>query len=101
MPPGGATLPPGATSPAPFWTTQRVAGAAVGGLGVAGIVVGSALGALTLGKISDAKSQGHCNAAVTVCDATGLQMQRAAVGTATGSTAALAIGGAASGWPGS
>lgn len=79
----------------PFWTTQRAVGAAVGGVGVIGVAVGAALGAAALSKMSQAKSQGHCNATATICDPIGLQMDQSAARTAHGSTAALAIGGAA------
>jgi hypothetical protein len=72
-----------------------VAGAAVGGAGVVGVAVGAALGAVTLSKMSQAKSQGHCNATATICDPTGLQMDQSATTTAHGSTAALVIGGVA------
>jgi hypothetical protein len=81
--------------PPPFWTTKRAIGAAVGGVGLVGIAVGAALGALTLSKTNQAKSQGHCNESLTVCDSIGLQMDQAAAGTAHGSTVAFAVGGAA------
>jgi hypothetical protein len=91
-------LPPDAQAVTPtgrFWGTRRVAGAVVGAVGVVGIAAGAALGVLTLQKISDSKSQGNCNQMLTVCNMAGLQMQQDAHGTAHGSTAAFAVGGAA------
>jgi hypothetical protein len=77
------------------WGSQRIAGVAVGGAGVLGIAAGSILGALTLKKVSDSKSQGNCNATLSVCNQTGLDMQADAKTMAHGSTAAFVVGGAA------
>jgi hypothetical protein len=88
---------PGAVDDAgrPFWGAQRIAGASAAGLGVAGVVVGSIFGALTLQKASASKSNGHCDADLKSCDAMGLQLQQDAHTTAHVSTAGLAVGGAA------
>jgi hypothetical protein len=77
------------------WAPQRIAGLAVGGVGIVGIAAGAVLGALTLKKISDSKTQGDCNAALTVCNQRGLDMQADAKNLSHGSTAAFAVGGAA------
>jgi hypothetical protein len=88
--PGAAPLPN-----APAWGAQRYAGVAVGGVGVAGVVIGAIFGALTMKKLGDAKSQGHCDQDWATCDATGFQMRQDAMGTAHGSTATFVIGGVA------
>jgi hypothetical protein len=77
----------------PFWGGQRIAGVAVGGAGVLGLVLGAVFGGKTLGKTSDAKA--HCSATMPFCDATGLQLQRDAATTAKVADAALIVGGAA------
>jgi hypothetical protein len=86
---------PGAVAGAPPGSgTQKTVGFVLGGAGVAGLVVGAVLGGLTLKKVGDSKSDGHCDADLATCDATGLQLQRDARTMAHGSTAALVIGGA-------
>jgi hypothetical protein len=82
----------GAEAP-PFWGPQRIAGAAVGGAGIVGLMVGAVLGVKTLGKTSDAKA--HCSATMPFCDPTGLQLQRDAAATAKGADVGLIVGGAA------
>jgi len=94
--PGLAEAPPedkGVAGGASPWGAQRVAGVAVGSVGLVGVVVGSIFGAVTLGKSSS--SRAHCNAAITVCDATGFDLQRGARTTAYAADGALGIGGAA------
>jgi hypothetical protein len=86
---------PTAPEPAPFWSTQRIAGVAVAGVGVAGLAVGAALGGVVLSKTSNLRSTGECNADLTVCNATGLPLRQSAQTMAHGSTAALVVGGAA------
>jgi hypothetical protein len=77
----------------PFWSGQRIAGVAVGGAGLVGLVLGAAFGAKTLGKTSDAKA--HCDAVKPYCDPTGLALQSDAASSAKVADAALIIGGAA------
>jgi hypothetical protein len=76
------------------WNGRRISGVAVASAGVGGLAVGSVLGVLTLKKLSDART-GDCNTALTVCNQTGLDMISSAMATAHGSTASLAVGGAA------
>ena len=75
------------------WGTQRIAGVAVGSVGLVGLAVGGIFGGLTLGKSSSSKA--HCNAAITICDATGVDQQHGARATAHAADAALALGAAA------
>jgi hypothetical protein len=88
-------VPPLEKADGTVWGSQRIAGVAVGGAGILGIAAGSILGALTLKKISDSKTQGNCNGTLTVCNQAGLDMQADAKNLAHGSTAAFAVGGAA------
>lgn len=74
---------------------QRIAGIAVGGAGVVGLVIGAVFGGLTMKKVSDSKSNGHCDSDLASCDAIGLQLQHDARTTANITNAALAMGGAA------
>jgi serine/threonine-protein kinase len=77
-----------------FWGRQRIAGAAVSGVGAFGLVLGAIFGGVTLAKT--ASSNGHCQkGAVTTCDSTGLQIRSDAKGWANASNAAFAVGGAA------
>jgi serine/threonine-protein kinase len=77
----------------PFWGGQRVAGVAVGGAGIVGLVVGAVFGIKTLGKTSDARA--HCSSTHPYCDPTGLQLQSDAATTAKVADAAIIVGGAA------
>jgi hypothetical protein len=81
-------------TPRGFWTTQRIAGASVGGAGAVGLVIGAVLGGVTLSKTSESKA--HCSfAGGTYCDPAGLALRSDAKALAKGADAALAIGGAA------
>ena len=71
--------------------TQRVVGLVVGGVGVAGIVVGSVLG-ISAKSTYDGSNNGHCTN--NYCDGTGTQNRHDAYGTATQSDVAWVIGGA-------
>jgi hypothetical protein len=84
---------PDVTSQAHFWNAQRVAGIAIGGVGVVGVVVGGIFGGITLSKAGASKS--HCAPDLSTCDATGGQLQHDAHTTANVSNATFAIGGAA------
>jgi hypothetical protein len=76
------------------WGPQRIAGTAVGGVGLVGIVVGSVFGLKTLSKTNDAK--GHCMPTMPPqCDATGVALESGAKTTANVSNVAFALGGAA------
>ena len=72
-------------------TGQRVAGGILGGVGVAGIVVGAIFGS-TAGSRYDA-SKAHCRTA-TLCTAEGLELVNQARGAATVSTIGIVAGGA-------
>jgi hypothetical protein len=92
-PPGQpAAQPPGGdadAAPVPFWGTQRVAGAVVGAVGLAGVIVGSVFGAKASSSWSSAKN-GHCVG--TECDATGVSLAGDAKSAATISTASFIPG---------
>ena len=85
LPAGGAAVP--------AWGGQRIAGIAVGGAGVVGVVIGSVFGVITLDKASASKS--HCAPNLSTCDLTGWQLQRDAHTTARVSDVAFALGGVA------
>jgi serine/threonine-protein kinase len=90
----GATEPAVGPAPAPGWSTQRKVGAGVGAVGLAGIVVGSVFGAMTLSKTSAGKD--HCSTEVTPhCDPAGRLLYADATTTANVSNVAMAVGGAA------
>jgi hypothetical protein len=82
----------GAAGSASPWGPQRVAGVAVGGVGLVGVIVGGIFGGLTLSKSGSSKA--HCNAAITICDATGVDLQQTARTTAHAADAALGLGAA-------
>lgn len=86
-------LPPPPPPPPPP-SRQRLAGFVVGGVGVAGIGVGAALGALALSKQSDS-NQGHCRPTSDRCDPTGLALRQDGLLAATGSTVGFIAGGLA------
>jgi hypothetical protein len=83
----------GAASP-PFWSGRRIAGAALGGVGIAGAIAGAVAGGLTLAKASSAKA--HCQEAgsAMACDPTGLSVRADARTLANVANVALAVGGA-------
>jgi hypothetical protein len=85
--------PPGVGTLTPFWGPQRIAGAAVGGVGLVGLVVGAAFGVVTFQKTSDAKP--YCSATLPYCTQAGITLENDAKTTANVSNAAFAIGGAA------
>jgi hypothetical protein len=85
----------GGAGAAPFWGPRRIAGLSVGGAGIVSIAVGAILGVLSGKQLSLAKSEGNCNAALTICNQTGLDMDASAKTLAHGSTATFVIGGAA------
>src|SRR5262249_14093894 len=80
--------------PRPFWGTQRIAGAAIGGVGVAGGVVGAVFGAKALSDTNAAKA--HClNRDWAHCDGEAAGLSSTAKTGATISTVGFALGGAA------
>jgi serine/threonine-protein kinase len=108
--PGGMTVKIPVLEPAPIDATKpvaigvepqeggnssrRTAGLVVGGVGVAGLIIGGVFGGLTLSKTGDSKA--YCSAGSPVqCDPTGLQLRSDAKGLAKVSDIALAVGGAA------
>lgn len=82
-----------ASAPVPFWGTQRIAGVAVGSVGVAGLIVGAITGGLTLAKAGDMKA--HCSPDVSYCDPTGLDLHKSATLLANVANAGLIVGGVA------
>jgi serine/threonine-protein kinase len=75
-------------------STRRTAGLVVGGIGVAGVIVGGIFGGLTLSKTSDSKA--YCSTGSPIqCDPAGLQLRSEAKGLAKVSDIGLAVGGAA------
>lgn len=90
--PGPANAP--SIGRAPFWSTQRIAGAAIGGGGllIGGLLTGI-FGGLTLKKTSD--SAAHCSGSPPQCDPTGLSLRSDAKSTAKAADVAMAVGGAA------
>jgi hypothetical protein len=75
-------------SPAP-----RIAGFAVGGAGVVGVVLGAVFGVQALGAKS---AGGHCDSSDT-CDAMGLALRSQGLKAANASTASFVLGGLALG----
>lgn len=74
-------------------TTRDVAALVIAGVGVAALGAGAVLGLEAISKNSDSNADDHCDA--TGCDATGKQLRNDALGLATMSTWAFALGGAA------
>ena len=72
----------------------HVGGIVVGAAGLVGIGIGSALGLVAAGKLSDSNANNHCDAADT-CDAVGLQLRAEAKDAALVSTIAFIAGGVA------
>ncbi len=76
----------------PSFPPLRTAGLVLGGLGVAGLAVGAALGGLALAK-KDESNAGPCDAARDVCSPEGLALRSDAITVATGSTVAFVVSG--------
>ena len=74
---------------------RRTAGVVVGGIGVAGLLVGGVFGALTIAKVGDSKEYCSTTNGQTYCDPIGLPIRESAKSLAKVSDVALAIGGAA------
>lgn len=71
LPPAAAPAPPPPPPPAPA-STQKIAGLALGGLGIAGIGAGVVLGLVAKGNYDDAFAQQHCSdsGGHILCDST-------------------------------
>jgi hypothetical protein len=87
----GAPPAPGDAAPVPFWGSQRVAGLVVGVVGLAGLGVGSAFGAIASSKWSTAKTN-DCGG-TTMCSAAGVTLVGDAKSAATVSTGMFIAGG--------
>jgi hypothetical protein len=81
------------TPPPSGWGTRRIAGVSVGGVGVAGVIVGAVTGALVGKKVADSKAS--CTADFSSCRQPGYDLQHQARTLANVSDATFAIGGAA------
>jgi hypothetical protein len=75
-----------------FWGGEHIAGAAIAGGGVLGVVVGSAFGALAISKKKQS-NDGHC--VVNQCDPTGAQLRSDGLTAASVSTGTFIAGGIA------
>jgi hypothetical protein len=94
--PAAAPADSGAERAAGSWSTQRTMGLLLGGLGVAGIAVGSVFGFQTLSKISQVRDQRACtDDDPPLCSPQGAQLHQDANTTANVSNVAFAAGGAA------
>jgi len=78
--------------PAKSASVQRIAGIAVGVLGLGGIGLGAAFGVRAIGKNSDSNQGGHCDAQ-SFCDSTGLALRKESITAATISTVGFIAGG--------
>jgi len=86
--------PPLPTAPPPDDSSMRNAGLAVGGIGLAGIAIGSALG-LTAKSRNDEAIEKYCPGGQFCSDPMGITLTNDAKSLALGSTIAFVIGGAA------
>lgn len=77
------------SSPQPFWTPRKIVGAALAGVGVVGIAVGSGLGFAARSKYEDAIDN-DCPGRGTQCTAAGVQEGQDAHALATASTIVFA-----------
>jgi hypothetical protein len=82
-----------ASAPAPtFWGGQHVAGAAIAGGGLLGVILGTAFGALAIAK-KNQSNDGPC--VLNACDAMGIQLRDAGLTAASVSTGTFIAGGIA------
>jgi serine/threonine-protein kinase len=87
--------PGGAEAPAvEFWSTQRILAAALTGVGIAGVAVGSVLGLQASSKYNDALDK-YCPNRGSQCTQQGLDQLSDAHGLAGFSTVSFVVGGAA------
>jgi hypothetical protein len=86
--PSPVTAKAGAEAPA-FWTRRHIAGAAIGGAGLVGVVIGSAFGGIAISK-KNQSNDGHC--VMTQCDVVGAQLRSDGVTAASISTGTFIAG---------
>jgi hypothetical protein len=86
-----ASLPPAETSAG---STQKTVAIVIGGVGVAGLAIGTVFGLQAKSKNDEALQSQNCRTS-KLCSPTGLSLTDDAKGAATASTIAFAIGGAA------
>jgi hypothetical protein len=91
--PAPAEPPPRPTA-RPFWSSPRVAGAAVGGAGLVALGLGSFFGVRALQNKSDSNA-GPCDAATNRCTAAGVALRDQAFTASYASTGFFVAGGAA------
>jgi hypothetical protein len=90
---GAAAAAAATAAPPEFWTTRRTIGVATGGVGAAGVVLGSVFGLLASSKWTSSKSE--CPAAGCANHAAAVTDHDSASSMATVSTVAFAAGGIA------
>jgi len=78
----------------PFWRGYRIAGAALGGAGLAAVVGGAIFGLRAMSQKDESNAGGHCTPQ-NYCDKVGLELRDAGLTSATISTALFVAGGAA------
>ncbi len=98
LPGGGVKLPPdrGAApgdTKGGFFSTQRIVGLSLGGVGVGALIAGAAFGAQAITKRDESEAGGHCVA--NRCDAIGLPLRQASYDAGNASTGLLIGGGVA------
>jgi hypothetical protein len=86
---------PATGTPASAWNGRRIAGVAVGSIGIAGLLTGAIAGGVAASKVGAAKS--HCQpmGSATACDPMGLSLRSDARPLAKVSDVGLAVGGSA------
>jgi hypothetical protein len=89
-----ADAPKPAPAPPPrvsAWTARRIAGGALGGVGLVALGVGAGFGASAIHQKNESNASGHCGAA-NRCDSTGIQLRDQAFQSAAASTALFLSG---------
>jgi hypothetical protein len=94
VPTSTVTEPPPPPPPPSGSSGQRIAGFAVGAVGLVGLGVGVAFGVSAIGKKSDSNAAGHCDSR-NLCDDIGLALRKEGINAATLSTVGFIVGGAA------
>jgi hypothetical protein len=92
-PPPAPPPPPPPPPPEKYWSGQRILGAAIGGIGIAGLGIGTYFGVDTLSKKDERDASGNCTG--EICNAAGLQLHEEAQTSAVISTIAIGVGAAA------
>jgi len=88
--------PPPPPPPSRDAPPQKIAGYVIGAAGVVGLGASFALGGMAIAKKGESNTSG-CNEASNVCNDAGLSLRKDALGVATGSSVAFAVGLAALG----